>query len=274
MNPLKKWLKRFLIGGVILYGGICLFMYLAQEMFLFHPTLLEKDHDFAALGTDLDWSEVWLDTEDGARINGLHFRADSAVGAVLYLHGNGGNVEICADVADRFVDKGHDFFLIDYRGYGKSKGDLSEEGLHADAEAAWNYLTAQYPPEKIIVYGQSMGSGMAVPLAARHTPRLLLLETPYSSIEDVAHGQYPWLPIPWLLNYPLRSTDHIGDVQCRVVSFHGTGDKVVPYELGKKLIDGAQNGTLHTFSGISHKGVKEQPEYLQLLAQYLDSPDQ
>ncbi|HEX2900956.1 MAG TPA: alpha/beta hydrolase, partial [Bacteroidia bacterium] len=148
---------------------------------------------------------------------------------------------------------------------GKSTGEWSQSGLDADVEAAWNTLSKTYTANKIIIYGQSMGSGYATRLAAKHRPRLLILEAPYTSLADVAQSQYPWLPVRWLLNYPSESEAFVGSVQSEVVVFHGNQDEVIPYDQGVAMSQAANKAKLITLPGQGHNNVQDHPRFLTSL---------
>lgn len=256
MKPRLKWPIRLLITAVILYVGICLFMMWGQEKFLFHPTVVPESH---AWKLPPNAKETWLATEDGARLNAVLHQVDSAKGVVLFLHGNGGNLENATHFAETFGRHGYATLVLDYRSYGKSQGKLSEQGLYYDVEAAYEYLQDKYNQDSIVVYGQSLGSGLATHLAAKYRPRHLILETPYTSILEVAQGQYPWLPISYLLKYPLRSRDKITSVVCPVTVFHGTADATIPYAMGQEMARLANKGELLTCQGVGHNDCFDVP---------------
>lgn len=255
----------------VLYLGICGFMYFAQESLLFHPTVLAATDKWdltlkdGSTGPERDVEELNFPSELGGMVNALLFHTDSAKGAILYLHGNGGNAGICAGGRAKFLNAGWDFFVPDYRGYGKSTGPLSEEGMDADVEAAYQTLVKRYPADRIIVYGQSMGSGFATRLAAQHRPKYLVLEAPYTSLADVGASQYPWLPVHWLMNYPSESLPHVGSVQSEVLVFHGDADETIPYEQGVEMAKAANKGKLYTLPGQGHRAVQENPLFQKSL---------
>lgn len=255
-----KWPLRIGLTLVLLYVAVCLFMTWGQEKFLFHPEVVAHDHQW---NLPPGAQEIWLTAEDGAKVNGVFHAADSAQGAVLFLHGNGGNLESPFRYRDLFHEHGYHFLVIDYRTYGKSQGPMSEQGLIFDAEAAYEYLKSKVPENQIYIYGQSLGSGIATRIAAKYKPRMLFLEAPYTSIVEVAQGDYPFLPVSWLLNYPLRSRDYISQVQCEVIIFHGTEDDVIPYEMGVEMSQLANKAQLITVEGGDHMACFKSGPYQQ-----------
>jgi alpha-beta hydrolase superfamily lysophospholipase len=217
-----------ILASYLLSIGI---LYFTQERFLFPGRRLPPDFVYSFDGR---FDEIALPV-DGATLAAAKFSRPGAKGVVLYLHGNGGTVADVGWAADAFVRRGYDALLVDYRGYGKSSGALSSEAdLLADAEAAYAYLLRDYREEQIVVYGHSLGSGLAVHLAASHTPRLLILESPFVSMQDVVAQQAPYVPA-FLLKYPLRSDRWIGAVRCPVYLFHGTLDDLIPFDSSERL---------------------------------------
>ncbi len=266
-----KWPKRLGIVAVTLYLVICVLMYFFQDKLVFRPTVVLANADWNLdleneTGLEKSVEEVTFPSAEGGSVNALHFQLDSnAHGVVLYLHGNGGNLQSYLKRRNAFLERGWEFFIFDYRGYGKSTGPLSEKGVDADAEAAWNYLHERYGAHEIVIYGQSLGSGFAVRLAAKHTPRQLYLETPYTSLADVGAHDYPWLPVRWLINYPSESLAHVGKVKCPVIVMHGTEDKTIPYEQGQKMAAAAVKSQLFTCPGAGHNGCSKTPIYQEML---------
>lgn len=223
-----------LIPGILVgYLMLCAALYFNQERMLFFPTTLPQDFVYPA---DHPYTEVFLPI-DGVTLALAHFRRPDPQGVVLYLHGNGTTLESAGSLSQRFIDRGYDVVIVDYRGYGKSTGRItSEADLHTDARAAYDYVLEHYREEQIVLYGQSLGSGLAVRLAAELSPRLLLLESPYFSMRDLVGQKYPFVP-PFLLKYQLRSDLAIGAVACPIYFFHGTDDTLIPFDASERLLE-------------------------------------
>jgi uncharacterized protein len=216
------------ITGYIL---ICAALYTQQERLIFYPEVLAPDFTFTFPGR----FEAIALPSDGAVISALYFKADHPKGVVLYFHGNAGSLRSWGAVAATFVQRGYDVLMPDYRGYGKSSGHIaSEQMLHDDAAVAYRYLLGRYPEEQIVIYGRSIGSGIATYLAKSHRPRMLILETPYFSLKEIVRQHYPFVPGA-LLKYPLRTDLWIGDVGCPVYLFHGTSDDLIPHGASQRL---------------------------------------
>jgi uncharacterized protein len=176
------------IGGYVL---ICAALYLLQERLIFYPEVLAPDFTFTFPER---FEEIALPSYI-AVISALYFKADHPTGIVLYFHGNAGSLRCWGAVAATFVERGYDVLMPDYRGYGKSSGRIaSEQMLHQDAAVDYQYLLAHYPEDQIVIYGRSIGSGIATYLAKSHRPRLLILETPYFSLKEIVRQHYPFVP--------------------------------------------------------------------------------
>ena len=216
----------------LLYGVICLIYWWVQERFIFVGFRLSRDHAFSFRQP---FTEVYLSPEPGAELHALHFTTRDPRGTVLYFHGNTGNLRRWGKRAVRFTRLGYDVLIPDYRGYGKSRGPRSEEILHEDAGGWYGWLKERMPEERIVLYGRSLGSGVAVPLAAANAPRVLILESPFADLYDAARHQFNALPYRWLLRYGFRNDRAIKRVTCPVYIFHGRRDPIVPFQSALKL---------------------------------------
>lgn len=222
-------------------GGIYLIILIA--MFAFQRQLQYFPGHRAPKPQDVGLSAVKvidLPTPDGETIRLWYAPAANGLPTVLYFHGNAGEI---ADRADRFAyyqSHGLGVAFLSYRGYGDSTGRISEEGLITDATAAYAWLIAQdIPSVRIMVVGESLGTGVAVQLAAKHPVGGVALEAPYTSTADVAAGIYPWLPVRWLMKDQYRSIDHIAQINAALLIQHGDADQVIPYAFGQQLFAAA-----------------------------------
>lgn len=217
---------------VLMAGG---FTYFKQENMIFAPEALPADFKFTFQERfeELNWPV------DGAQINALHFRAAKSKGIVLYFHGNAGSLKSWGDVAQDFTRRGYDIVIPDYRGFGKSTGRIeSEKMLLQDADTAYAYVKKTFPETQIILYGRSIGTGIAVHLARTNRPRMVILESPYLSLLDLAARYYSLVPRPLLslmVRYHLRTDLWIADVACPVYLFHGEKDNVIPFTESERL---------------------------------------
>lgn len=207
-------------------------LYFFQEKILFLPTTLEQDYQYQF---NYPFEELFLETEQDAIINALHFKVENPKGVVLYFHGNAGDLSRWGKITEYFVEKDYDVLVMDYRTYGKSKGKLSEAAIYRDAQYCYDYLLKQYAETDITLYGRSLGTGIASYLASKNKPNQLILETPYYSILDVAEHRFPMFPVKKLLKYHFPTFKYLPLTSCPITIIHGTDDSLVPYASGKKL---------------------------------------
>jgi hypothetical protein len=214
------------------YFALTALVYFAQRSLLYFP---ERVRTAPAAAGFPEAQEVWLNPADGERVIAWHVppRGDSPV--VIYFHGNGGSLRLRVDRFRKIAAAGVGLVGVSYRGYGGSTGSPTEAGLIADAEAAYAFAAARYPVERIAVWGESLGTGVAVALAASHKIARLILETPFTSAADVGARIYWFLPVQLLMKDSFRSDARIGKVTVPILIFHGTADAVVPFEFGEKL---------------------------------------
>jgi len=253
-NRLKQRLKKGLKILLFLYVMIGASLYFLQEKLLFLPTVLEQDYVY---NFNHPFEEIFLTPTVDVSINALHFKAENPKGVILYFHGNAGDLSRWGTIAEFFVAKNYDVFIMDYRTYGKSTGKLSEQAFYDDAQFCYDYLLKQYAENDITVYGRSLGTGIATFLASKNDPKQLILETPYYSILDVAQHRFPVFPVSSLLKYKFPSNEFIVDVDCAITIFHGTKDTVVPYFSGEKLkaVAPKENTTFVTINGAGHNNL-------------------
>ena len=218
------------------YIIIVIVLYLAQQRLIFLPGKLPADYDYSF---QRPFEELFIETEDGAMLNALHFKADNAKGLVVYYHGNAGDLSGWGYVANDFPD--YDVLMLDYRSYGKSTGEISESALYSDAELFYEEAKKRFPESSIIVYGRSLGATFAAYAAARYTPAKLVLETPFYNLTDIVKNQYWFLPVDLLLKFKFPTSEFIGEVKCPMTIIHGTEDNVVPYKSGQKLFEAVQS---------------------------------
>ncbi len=225
--------------GVIIYAAVALLIWWLHPLVLFRPTALPADY---AYNFKIPFQEIHFNPEKGqVRLNALWFGTrDSVVlrrptffqgKVVLFFHGNRDNLARWgSEYAERFTKRGYNVLMYDYRGYGKSTGERSEDGLHRDAQYVYNFLKKRFSEDSIIVYGYSIGSGMAARIAANNRPKRLILEAPYASIPTLGRTQLPIFPYEWLTRYKFRTDSCFAHIHCPIHLFHGTDDVTVPYE--------------------------------------------
>ncbi|MFQ5534102.1 MAG: alpha/beta hydrolase [Sphingomonadales bacterium] len=252
MNPVAKFLLAIAVG----YAIIVAIAYLMQRRLLYFPNPAMAS---PAMSDAADMAVVELDSGDGTRLIAWYRGAPPGRPTIALFQGNAGNIADRAFKARLFLDHGYGVLLAGYRGYGGSGGRPSEGGLIGDGIAALEYLSAQgVSRERLILYGESLGTGVAVRLAARRAVGAIILEAPYSSIVDVAARAYPYLPVGLLLKDRFDSMGPIGDVHAPVLMIHGAEDRVVAPELGARLFAAASDPKQRiVISGAGHNDVFE-----------------
>ena len=227
-----SFLKSLLLFGAAFYLGLVALMYVAQRSLMYFPETLRTspaDAGFPAA------EELVLDTADGERVIAWHVAPRGDRPVVLYFHGNGASLRYRVDRFRALTQDGAGLVALSYRGYGGSSGRPSEDGLMADAMAAYAFAAARYPATRLVLWGESLGSGVAIALAAEKPVGRLVLEAPFLSAADVAASAYPFVPVRWLMKDQFRSDLHIRKVTAPVLVVHGEHDAVVPIESGERL---------------------------------------
>jgi len=221
-----------LLIGIFVYLLLFIILYLIQESFIFHPEILPDNFVYAF---NYPFEEVNIDGGNGAVLNGLHFKLPKSKGVIYYFKGNTRSVKGWSKFAKDFISKGYDFFVMDYRGFGKSKGKRNERLLYKDSLLGYRYLKKHYNEEDIIIYGRSIGSGFATYTASKTKPKLLILDSPYLSFKYIAQRYAPVFPHSLLLKYQIRTDHFIKNVDVPIYILHGTRDFLIPLKHAKKL---------------------------------------
>jgi len=221
--------------AVVAYLGACVLLASCQSRLIWFPG---KPGDITPRDESLEFEDLTLPTLDGERLHAWFLPSKGEPrGALLLSHGNAGTIENRLDIARFFVESRVSVLLYDYRGYGSSTGSPSEAGTYADARAAWKELVERrgFAPERILLYGESLGGGIAVQLATEvHSAGLILHDT-FSSLDDAAAFHYPWLPVRWLLRTHYDNLAKIGRVGAPLFVIHSPDDEVIPFEQGQRL---------------------------------------
>jgi uncharacterized protein len=248
------------------YLGLIGVLYFTQERLIFPATTLPADHSFRF---EQPFEELHVAVPGGS-LDALHFMQPNPRGLVFFLHGNTGNLETWTTGVDFYRRVNYDLFIFDYRGYGKSPGSIASEAqLNADVRAAWDSISPRYSGKPIVIYGRSLGTGLAVRLARDVNPALLVLVTPYTSLATAAKRAYPLVP-EWVLKYPLRTDTIISEVKSPVLLLHGTEDRLIPFADSERLKSLVRAPVeLVAIDGAGHSDIHRFPSYLDALAERL-----
>lgn len=181
------------------------------------------------------FEEQFITTADHVKLHGILFKADKSKGLIFYLHGSNGAVDTWGKIANIYTDNGYDLFMLDYRGYGKSEGKVTnEELLYRDLQTVYDKLTQQYPEDHIIIIGQSMSTALASTIASHNSPKMLILQAPYYSFQDWTQHVAPELDTSGIPFY-FDNAAALQKVKCRTIIFHGDQDNAVYFDSSIKL---------------------------------------
>ncbi len=223
-----KWLIILALG----YGSIVALLYITQRSLQYFPERVRTPPPAAGLPQA---EEIVLNTPDHERLIVWHVPPRGEKPVILYFHGNGGALRHRVERFRAFAADGVGIVALSYRGYGGSTGSPTEAGLIADGLAAYQYATARYPAERIVLWGESLGTGVAVAVAAEHPVGRVILQAPFTSTADIAAASYWWVPVRLLMKDQFRSDLRIGKVTAPVLVMHGEIDQVVPIAMGEQL---------------------------------------
>lgn len=241
---LKKPVK-FMIFTVITIMFVMGFISFIEKQYIFHPNkgIYSTPEDLG-----LKYDDIMFTTEDGLKLNGwfvpgkMDSQTKQSMYTLLWFHGNAGNISHRIENIEMLYDRlPVNIFIFDYRQYGKSEGNISEQGTYIDAKAALKYLHSRkdIDHKKIIFFGRSLGSAVAVDLAIKEKCRALILESPFSSIKEMTKSLYPFLPISYFVRTKYDTLSKIRDIKVPVLIIHGEKDDLVPIEQGRKLYETA-----------------------------------
>lgn len=270
MNRKKilKWTRILLI--VYITGGVAL--YFLQDYILFHPVTLKRDHRFDFPEPHRDIS-IPMNEKDTLNVVDFASTGDSTKGIVLYFHGNKKNIYWYHKFMPYFTRHGYEVMIIDYPGYGKSTGKLTEKKLYDWALQTYKLANKRFPAEKIIIYGKSMGTGIAAELASVRDCKRLILETPYYDFPAVVKHYLPIYPVRWMLHYDLPTWQYLQQIKRPISIFHGTKDRIVVYDNTIRLKEYLKPGDeVTTIRGGHHNDLFTYKEVINKLDSLLELP--
>ena len=228
------WLY-IILGGIGLWLLGNLFTRVLQDFFIFRPERLAQDFPFEF---EAPYEEHTLETANNGRINALWFKlhpGQTGNQCILYFHGNKGSLKRWAHLYHFFFRYHYDFFIIDYRSYGKSTGPKGETNMYLDAVAAYEFVRKYYNPDQITLFGRSLGCAFATHVAAQFPAKQLILETPFSSLKDLFFGYFPFFPKIFFFKYHFSNKKNLPHIAYRISIFQGDRDLVVPLSVAQKL---------------------------------------
>lgn len=224
-----------LVLGYILLVAVAYFM---QTGMVYYP---DREITLTPRDIGLHFEELTLTTKDNVSISAWYIPAESQRGVVLFCHGNAGNISDRLDSIRIFHDLNLSVLIFDYRGYGKSTGSPTEEGTYIDAESAWDYLVhvRNISPEKIILFGRSLGSAVAAETALRRKAGAVIIESGFTSAPDLGQKIFPYLPVKAISRFQYSTKDKVSRISIPKLFIHSRQDEIIPFEQGEKLFDNA-----------------------------------
>lgn len=232
---------RMLTGAVVLVSFLAfLILYLKyyEKKGIYFP--VRKIH-LTPKEIGLEFEDVYFFSSDGVKLNGWYIPAREARATVLFCHGNAGNISDRIDVIYLFYKLGLSVFIFDYRGYGRSQGKPTEEGLYLDAQAGYKYLIEKQnlKEESIVVYGKSIGANVAVELCSKIKTAALISESAFTSALEMGKKLFPFLPLKWLISIKFDALSKIKNITVPKLIIHSEEDKIIPFRHGRKLFEAA-----------------------------------
>jgi len=279
-----KTIFRLCVIFLVVYVAVLTLLYFFQERLIFFPSKLEPNHDFSF---DQPFEEINLDV-NGTRISGLKFLAQGGRreriygdardakgeqkaknGATIFFHGNAGNLQGWGGYARFFTDLGYDFYLFDYRGYGKSGGEISsQEQLYSDADAMMRLVLREYDAGEVTAVGYSVGSGLAARAAQKYGAKRLVLIAPYFSLEELAQEKMPFVP-KFLIKYKILTFEFVEGFSGPVTIFHGEHDELIGVDNSRRLFKFLKPGDKIYELNAGHNDILSLSELWEKLAQKL-----
>lgn len=231
-------LFKVMVVALAGYVAMLALVFWFQGKLIFFP--LQELYSLTPQARGLAYEAVKLRSEDGEQLAAWWIPASASKpvqGTVLLFHGNAGNISHRSDYAAMFYGLGYNTFLVDYRGYGESTGKPSEAGTYRDATASWAWLTATrgIKAADIVIFGESLGGGIATWLAAKQAPRALILSSTFTSVPDLGAEIYPWLPVRWISRIHYNNLANLAQVRVPLLIAHSPEDEIIAYAHGERL---------------------------------------
>ncbi len=236
MQFYKAGVRRIVIKVLVAIVGLYLFSRWFERANIWMPTRTVEGTPEAV---GLAYEDIYFETEDGVRLNGWFVPSGNPVAALVFCHGNGGNIGHRLESLRQFHSLNLNVFIFDYRGYGRSRGWLTEEGTYRDAMAAYRWLKTKCPELPIILFGRSLGANVAADLAAKVDAAALIYESGFNSVQDLGSELFPFLPVRWMTKYKYNAIDKVQNIKMPILAIHSPQDEIVPFRHGKRFFEAA-----------------------------------
>jgi uncharacterized protein len=266
---MEKHIKTLVFLLVLIALGVAA-LFVFQSKLLFYPTVIDKKYIFKF---DIPFEEKFIKYGDGKEIHGLLFKPTQPVARILYFHGNGGALDSWGYLgAELSKQLNSEVLIVDYPGFGKSSSGLasSEVELYESAEAAIKILQSNVDaPLPIILYGRSLGSGIASYLSNKIAVQALILETPYLSLKAMAEVVFPLVPT-FLVRYDLDNQKNIKKLKIPILIIHGTADTLIPFSHAQQLANESKQSSFIIIDGGGHNNLPDYPQYWVALKKFTE----
>ncbi|MFH1052039.1 MAG: alpha/beta fold hydrolase [bacterium] len=259
--------KIFMLTTFIIITVLALFflVYYYQERLIFFPEKLEKDFEF---DFDSNFTERNFEIKNGVTINALHFKTKNPKGVIYYHHGNAGSLAGWGEVGEYFLQYGYDALIYDFRGFGKSTGIKSESGFYKDAQFIYNVLKKEYEEKDIVLYGRSLGTGIAAYIASKNNPGSLILESPYYNYIELKKVHFSMIP-SFVMRYSFPTNEYIIDIKGPVTLIHGTDDDLIHPDNSRKLKEIKPDADMYLIEGGHHNDLMGFDQYPEIMEKIL-----
>ena len=255
-----------------LYG---VFLVSCERRIIYHPHKYPEGN-WNSSSSSVSREDVHFTASDGVRLHGWYIPSAGAKATLLWFHGNAGNITHRLGNIEMLKPLNLNIFIFDYRGYGKSEGEPDEKGIYSDSQAAYDWLVniKKIPPQKIILFGRSLGGICAVEIAAKNPAAGVILESVFPSARRMAQKIFPFLPLGWAIKSRFDAIAQVPGLKLPKLFLHGTQDEVVPYKLGRELFAAAvEPKTFYDIEGAGHNDtyLVGGPAYFGALDQFIQN---
>ena len=260
---------KFIILTVSIYLVLLIFLYFYQGKLLYHPTV-NSDTEIDNLIPKIE--KVNITTSDNLNLLGWFHKKDISKNTILFLHGNAGSLENRIYKLNHFENFDLNFLIIAWRGFSGNSGKPNEKGLYDDAKSAVNWLKSKgIKEENIILYGESLGSAVAIEIAQNKKFAGIVLESPFTSMVEMGKKHYPIFPVSLLLKDKYESINKIKNIHIPVLVMHGKKDSIVPFEMGKKIYTSANSPKFYYFSEYDDHMIDYNKLLIEKLKSFIES---
>ena len=253
----------------LIYFFILIYTYIFQRNLLYHPS----ENNYSGDQILVNVEKIKIETKDNIKlVSWFHEKNLSKYKTILFLHGNAGSLENRIHKINHFKDMDVNFLIIAWRGFSGNEGKPTEKGLYEDARSAIRWLKSKGVSENnIIIYGESLGTGVTTEIAQNKNFGGIILESPFTSMIDAGKDKYPYLPVKLLLKDKYESNKKIQNIKSPILIMHGKVDKIVPFHMGKKMYELANNPKYYYFSEYDDHMMEYNEKLLMALKAFIGS---